>query len=60
MHSFGLTIRLSVLLLKKKGGGMESSLQAATPFSRVANVSAVGTVIVTVMVDGDGVRVAII
>ena len=37
-----------------------SSLQAETSFSRIANVSAVGTVIVTVVVGGDGVRVAII
>ena len=62
MHSFGLTIRPSALLLEKKerGGGVVSSLQAATPFSRIANVSAAGTVIVTVVIDGDGVRMAII
>ena len=59
MHSFGLTIRLSVLLLEGKRGGSQQLLAEAS-FSRVANISAVGTVIVTVVVGGDGVRVAII
>ena len=59
MHSFGLTIQLSVLLLEGKRGGRQQLLAEAS-FSRVANISAVGTVIVTVVVGGDGVRVAII